>query len=775
MPTNEDRQLARTYTFCALAFGVFLACSLVFMRHMLERSERESVQYLLDAAARSRIALERQIAGDFYTLRGVAVCVGAMESTDFDNLRPILRTINDDNAFIRMGLADVSGRADLVGLDGTTYPNVDLSGEEFFQRALAGEDVVSGMRPDPFSGGLISYTAVPVRRNGKVSGVLCAVNSEDIFRRLLISPVFDGQKISGIIGGGGRYVLPAAWSGQADQAPRLSLPPSDGLAGVIAAAAQWDGGDAFLHLNEEERRRLLEEMADGKGGVFTYVVDGEERIAVYEPTGVSDWFVLSSVPAKALRKHGNDLVVGATLIIAMALVFFLLLIGRIHTLARRDRDALERVAYCDTLTGYGNYPRFLRDADAWLKTGRERPLAVWYADIKKFKYLNDLLGYQVGDAILRHMAELVHDMAGSDALFCRTNADNFVGLRPFADREEMQRFFRALVERLNEHHAAQTRGIRLDVSMGVYVAEPGSDPLSVQDMMDRANMAQKSVKNRVGSGCVFYSEDMRRKVLDETAMEARMGQALEDGEFRLYFQPKVDIQNGDRIAGAEVLARWIDPRKGLIAPGAFIPLFEKNGFIMRLDRYMFEGMCRWLRGWLDAGRPTLNIAVNVSRLGLVQDDFLEYYVGTKQRYGIPDGVVELEFTETMILDDSALFRARVLELQKHGFLCSLDDFGAGYSSLNILKDLPIDVLKLDILFFRQGVDVRRERIVIANIVAMAHELNIRTIAEGVEEMEQVEFLRATGCELVQGYVFARPMPLTDFEALVLSGPALNKA
>lgn len=774
MTVTEDRQLAHTYAFFALAFGLFLACSLVFMRYMVKRNDQENVQDLLDAVAQSRMALEKQISGNFYTLKGVAVCLGVLEATDPGRLRSVLRAVNDENAFIRMGLADVNGCADMVDLDGVTHA-VDLSDEEFFRRALAGQDVMSGMYQDPFSDGLISYTAVPVYRDGGIVGVLCAVNSETIFRRILASFVFSGQGSVGIIGGAGRYVL-AQDNAASTNVPRGDASSSpDALDSVVAVAGAWDGGDAFLNLSEDERLRLRQNLESKRQGVFSSLVDGEERMVVYEPTGVGDWVVSSSVPVKALRGNGGKLVMGAMLIIIMAVVFFLLLIGRLHTLARRDREALERVAYSDPLTGYGNYARFLRDAGVWLEQQRKNPFAVWYCDIKKFKYINDLLGYQMGDAILRHMSELLADTAASGALFCRTTADNFVGLRPFGGREEVQRFFESLTTRLNEHHTVQFKGIRLDLSMGVYVAGPEDGPLSLHDMLDRANMAQKSVKNWGGSACALYSEDMRRRVLEETEMEARMKQALDQERFYLYLQPKVDIQNGNRIAGAEVLARWLDPAKGLISPGVFIPLFEKNGFVVQLDRSMFERICGWLRNWLDAGRPALNIAVNVSRLGLMQEDFLDYYVGVKRRYAIPDGMLELEFTESMILDDNAMFRSLVLELQNNGFLCSLDDFGAGYSSLNILKNLPIDVLKLDILFFRQGVDIRRERIVIANIVAMAHELNIRTIAEGVENAEQVEFLRTIGCEVVQGYVFAKPVPLVDFERLVLDISCLGEA
>lgn len=253
-------------------------------------------------------------------------------------------------------------------------------------------------------------------------------------------------------------------------------------------------------------------------------------------------------------------------------------------------------------------------------------------------------------------------------------------------------------------------------------------------------------------------------------MEAQGQQALAEGQFQPYFQPKFDIQHGDRLAGAEVLCRWIHPQKGMIPPDQFIPVFEKSGLIMQLDRYMFEQACSWYRRYLDGGGARINLAVNVSRAGLLREDFVDYYVRVKETYGIPDGAMELEVTESLALGGEELLCQLVRELQAHGFTCSLDDFGSGYSSLNLLKNLPIRVLKLDILFFQRSVDKVRERIVVRNIINMARELKIRVIAEGVEETESVEFLRGAGCDIVQGYVFARPMPLAEFEAL-LAGSA----
>ena len=209
--------------------------------------------------------------------------------------------------------------------------------------------------------------------------------------------------------------------------------------------------------------------------------------------------------------------------------------------------------------------------------------------------------------------------------------------------------------------------------------------------------------------------------------------------------------------------RWFSDRP--VPPCDFIPLFERNGFIIQLDRYIFTRACEWLQQRLRDGKPMLDIAVNVSRLSLMQDDFLLYYSSTKERYGIPDGLLELECTESLALFDEC-FADILQELKSRGFICSLDDFGAGFSSLNVLKDMPIDVLKLDMLFLRNSHDLKRERIVISSIIAMAQQLGIRTVAEGVEHAEQVDFLRSKGCNLVQGYVFARPMSEEAFNALL---------
>ena len=296
----------------------------------------------------------------------------------------------------------------------------------------------------------------------------------------------------------------------------------------------------------------------------------------------------------------------------------------------------------------------------------------------------------------------------------------------------------------------------MEIPVGVYRFRSGDGKQSLDVLVNYANMAHKIAKERPGSSYVFYDDSIRRRMLEDSALEAEAEAAMADDEFKLYMQPKIDIQNGNRITGAEVLARWLSPGRGMILPGNFIPLFEKSELIVKLDRYMFEHACRWYRIHLERGGSPVSLAVNVSKAGLFQNDFVDFYTDIKDKYSVPDGVLELEFTESMLAADTELFAELVVNLNARGFICSLDDFGSGYSSLNLLKNLPIDVLKLDILFFHKSRDIRRERIVVSNVINMARELNIKTIAEGVEDMDTVEFLRKAGCNVIQGYVFAKP-------------------
>lgn len=260
-------------------------------------------------------------------------------------------------------------------------------------------------------------------------------------------------------------------------------------------------------------------------------------------------------------------------------------------------------------------------------------------------------------------------------------------------------------------------------------------------------------------------------------MADRMPTALAQGEFLVYLQPKYCLSN-NRVEGAEALVRWNDPEAGMIFPNDFIPLFEKNGSIIKLDYYVFEEVVKTLRSWIRSGKRPLPISVNLSRAHLSHPEFLERYRALCESYGVPPQLIEIEVTETLALENLSRLVKIIRALHEIGFRCSIDDFGNGYSSLNLLAALPVDVLKLDRSFFLSNVEQGSPYgIVVEHILSLARSLSMETVAEGIESPQQVAFLRKAQCGCIQGYVFSKPIPVPAFERLAfpdLPEPASKK-
>ena len=286
----------------------------------------------------------------------------------------------------------------------------------------------------------------------------------------------------------------------------------------------------------------------------------------------------------------------------------------------------------------------------------------------------------------------------------------------------------------------------------------------MNELTDRARIA-KTEGRHAGKELLRFSHTMRDQLLRRADLERSMESALEHEEFFVVIQPKYS-PDGQRVLGGEALVRWRRPGEGVVSPGEFVPLFEQNGFIIRLDEFVFERTCRYLRERLDAGEPVVPVSANVSRLHLHRPDFVETYARIKDRYRIPDGMAELEVTESIVLEDLGNARRVIAALQARGFSCSIDDFGSGESSLNALKDLPVDVLKLDRAFLFGHDQSLKEDVVVRTVIDMAGRLQMKTVMEGVETPEQLAFLQTTACDMIQGFVFSRPVSPEAFFRLV---------
>lgn len=430
---------------------------------------------------------------------------------------------------------------------------------------------------------------------------------------------------------------------------------------------------------------------------------------------------------------------------------------RVHSLLRLwDNAALISRLEIDRLTGVYNKEFFYQHAEEILSANPETPYSIVYADVDGFKMINARYGIAAGDELLNYLAVCFQREAGKDGICGRIGADIFALLL----RDDEARTRIPAGHQYNaEYEDAPVNGFHL--KFGVY---PVSDrSISVAEMCVRAKLAIMTVKHQYGTLYAVYDDSMMAYALREHQLADCMEDALEKKQFAMFLQPKHNTETR-AVAGAEALVRWNHPELGFVSPGEFIPLFERNGFITKLDEYMLREVCRTIADWISRGITPIPISVNMSRADFAMNDLPELIANCVDEFGIPHEFIHLEVTESAYTNDPQQISSAVSTLQDIGFLIEMDGFGSGYSSLNMLSELPIDTLKLDMRFMQSGNDRIKggKRNILSFIVSLSKWLQLPTIAEGVETQEEYELLRSMGCNYIQGYYFSKPMPAEDF-------------
>lgn len=422
---------------------------------------------------------------------------------------------------------------------------------------------------------------------------------------------------------------------------------------------------------------------------------------------------------------------------------------------------LNNVMNYDPLTEIYSKNKFFSASKALLKDNPDKQFAFLRLDIDRFKLINSFFGTAYGDRLLKHVAKRIRDFAKTTecCTFGRIDADVFGIFTPYQGKEETVKQIEQAVEDMKKLSASYN----IMIVYGVYVVTDRSLPISF--MCDRAALAAKTVKGHYMKSYAFYDDKMRLSLENEQNIINEMSDALENHEFVPYYQPKYDVKTNKPV-GAETLARWIHPTKGFISPGVFIPIFEKNGFISKLDFYIWECVCKQLKEWKDKGVPLFPVSVNVSRVNLYNPNLSKIIIELTKKYDVDPKYFNIEITESVYTDDNVMIDDITSQLRNNGFTILMDDFGSGYSSLNVLKDVQVDMLKMDMMFmFKAKYDGRAETI-ISSVIRMAKWLNIPVIAEGVDRAEQVEFLKSVGCDYIQGFYYSKPLPAADYEKLI---------
>lgn len=415
----------------------------------------------------------------------------------------------------------------------------------------------------------------------------------------------------------------------------------------------------------------------------------------------------------------------------------------------------------DPLTGLSIRDKFFDQAEVLLAREQGRfGFCLMAVDIEHFKLFNDWYGREAGDELLATIGGLLRDAQETEGgLAGYMGGDDFVILLP--DRNEV---LRKVQEQITKYVKENGGTAGFLPAFGIYGID--GEHLPVSGMYDRAAIALASVKGSYAKRACRYDRRMKQKMEEDHRLLSEVQRALDNGEFTFYAQPKCNMRTG-KIVGLESLVRWNHPRRGLIMPGEFIPLLENNGLVTKLDLYIWEMVCRQVREWIDGGHRAVPISVNVSRMDIYALDVLEVFKDLIRRYGLDSRMVEIEITESAYVEESRAITGMVEGLRSAGFTVLMDDFGSGYSSLNMLKDVNVDVLKIDMKFLDMNQSSRGKGLgILEAITRMANIVGMRMIAEGVETKEQMEFLLDMGCDYGQGYYFYRPMPIEVFEPLL---------
>lgn len=738
---GKYKKLYGTLLLGLIAIIILLTAVFSYSRSIEESYKEENINSLKELSNQGALMLHNEIKNKQNLLAELSHDVSRIFVNDPQAAAAYLEEAAERNSFKRIGVALTDGRA--YTTDGV---ELNISEREYFSKAILGHTAVSRNLDDYTDGGRIAVYAVPIFEDGsdKRIGVLFATYSLDTFRKTIEVSFFGGAGYSYVVQENGDVVVDSQHSESFKN-----------FKNVYAALLTADP------VNNKDSAEKLWQMINSKKGGYIEFYNGSQKYMYCSPIGVNNWMLLKVTPASVIEDKIN-MVLNKTYLLGILLIaIFLLFIWHIMRIHTRNQKELMDIAYVDEVTGGYSFAKFFKEAELLLPE-TDKKTAIVSMDIDGFKYFNDMFGYGEGNDLLRYIWQEVKASLNEGEILAHGVADTFIFLLRFDTREELLWRINDLCLHLNNYITKSGQVYKLSLSMGIYEVDGETD--DIVSMADRAYIARQTIKNKGDTAWAFYDGAVRDKLLHEKEIESQMEKALAEGEFIAYYQPKYSTKE-QKLIGAEALVRWRRSDGIIVPPYQFVPLFERNGFINKVDRYMFELVCRQQMRWLKQGLIPVPISVNMSRMCLYDPHIVDEYIGVLNGSGLSAAYIKLELTESAFFENISIMNNVIEALHKVGIKVLMDDFGTGYSSMMMLKNVAIDVLKLDKSFVDDIGDDRSEKI-ISNIIYLAHSLQIEVTAEGVETAAQFEFLKSVGCDYIQGYYFGKPQPAEDFAALL---------
>lgn len=745
---SDNKKIYRT-----AALGFVLICffigfvSFKYYDSLQSTVTAESSDYMQEISKQISTNVSNTIDDNFAILETIATVLDDTQVNNYDQLHIIVAKYQKYWNYQKIMMVDENG---IVYDDmGNT---VALSNDKYLQEAIVLQ-TASMSASQVIDGQECIVFAIPlanIEMNGVEMKAMAGVYNLDTFDQILSMTAFDGHGYAQIIRKDGTVVIRSSST--------KSILGGYNLLHALAATEIIDGIDASA---------VSKAIEEGQSGQIEYSLNNFNEYMTYVPLSNEDWYLLTFVPTNVVNEKSNTLLRITMIICSLITMAFATLFAVLLLTFFRHKRKLEKIAYLDEITGGNTINRFNELANELLTEKHEtQQFALVYSNIEKFKVLNDQFGKKACDNILCGIQSGISTDLDKDECMGRLSADNFCVLVKYKNEKEMiERLYRwqngsaKYIEKMGE------AWLPLIIEFGIFVISNRNMPIF--NMIDRAKLSLSTANSELKEKVRYaiFDEDVRKVLYREKSLEDRMENALKEGEFEVYLQPKVDTQS-ECIDGAEALVRWNSKTEGMIFPDEFIPLFEKNGFVIQLDMFVFEEVCKTLRRWIDSGQQIVKISANCSRINLKRPDFLKKYTETAKKYDLPENCIEIELTENTVFENVEALSQIIMDIHDAGFGCSMDDFGSGYSSLNLIQDIPVDTLKLDKIFFRSfAKDMNRTESVVGSIISMSKALSMRTVAEGVEERDVVNMLKRLQCDSIQGYYFGKPMPISEFEEL----------
>lgn len=751
----------KTHTILTIVILLLMIVTMTGLSYLMIRQSEslimnETQRYLSELSKKTSTRVDQNITGNISQLRQVSSNLSEVATTDAIGQR-IIDTALEEHGFSWIGYIDQKGILHVQNHEPINIEKMDVVLDAVHNQ----QSGVSEQMEHLYDEDGVLY-ATPFFVKGEVRGAMVAWTSSKQLQLLSETDTFNGVGFSYIISQDGDFIMHSN--------NRYAVFQERGFYESILEVADINQGSSLDKMKTDLHSR--------KSGTLHYTVhsdvrgESEDRTLYYTPLQDGKWYLLSIAPSMIYAENIQGFTNFSVMINVFIFLVFGILIVYILFSNNKFNKEIYRVAYVDPITGGFTAPRFEKELQGLLNSFQ--PFAFVSLDIRKFKLINDSFGSFDGDRVLRYVHGCLQEFLKEHEFLARISSDTYNLVLQTTDAEQIRERLEAMCDKVNSYNQSGTHTYYLPLDCGIYIVPDGS--IDIVNIRDRANTARKNNKNLSGRhmcSCVFYDDLDRVQMLKEKKMENSMEQALENGEFIVYLQPKINLEKSE-IVGAEALVRWKTKQDGLISPGEFIPFFEKNGFIVKLDLYVFDCVCRLLQDWENRGIKPIPISVNLSRNHLFDPQFLEKYEAIQKAYGIDSSLLEFELTETVVFENLELLKNVIERIHAAGFQCSMDDFGSGYSSLNVLKEIPVDILKLDGVFFDKEGDPRGNDVV-ESAIELARKLGMKTVAEGVETFAQVEFLRNAACDMVQGYVFSKPLSIENFEILAFSANMMQSA